>query len=103
MATRGALSAFPLKRPGLGGKVKSKKWSKSIYHENIQLGTFLSSVGISVSRSDSQSPRQLSPLRAGTPDASSPPTRGDAVKLRQSLLSYFDTISLKLAVLIWSN
>lgn len=38
------------------GKTKSRNWRRSILHENVQLGVFLSSIGVHLDKSSSPTP-----------------------------------------------
>ena len=106
----------PVEFECLGGKAKSKNWRKSILHDNVQLGIFLTSVDFPGTRSGSQSPRQLSPLRTCATDKSTlliDPVlafikafrlKGDNVKLKQAVISRFDSLSLSTAHrLLWDT
>ena len=46
----------PMEFESLGGKTKSKCWRRSILHENVQLGIFLSSIGIHPDKASSPTP-----------------------------------------------
>ena len=46
----------PVEFESLGGKSKSKCWRRSIFHENVQLGIFLSSIGIHPNKASSPTP-----------------------------------------------
>ena len=84
----------------LGGKTKSKYWRRSILHENVQLGTFLSSIGIHTDKASSPSPgisgsgllidSALAFIKAYR-------LKGDTLGMKQAVLSTFDSSSLATA------
>ena len=103
----------PIDFESLGGKVKSRNWKRSITYENMQLGVFLSSIGIHPDRAPSPNPgaSTASPnsLTSGAPhsgallvDASlafikAYRLKGDTFGLKQAVLSVFDATLLAAA------
>ena len=102
-----SLSLFGIHFETLGGKVKSRNWRRSIMQENVQLGVFLSSVGI-----QSSSPTPGSSLLLSGPSDTrlschlvdtalayikAYRLKGDAVGLKQAVLSTFDSSALAAA------
>ena len=100
----------PIDFESLGGKVKSRNWKRSILHENIQLGIFLSSIGIHLDKVPSPTPGSgsrsfvnvlLDGRRAGHTLIDTALAfikayrlKGDAFGLKQAVLSTFDSVSL---------
>ena len=100
----------------LGGKVKSKHWKRSIFYGNVQLGTYLASIGLDTPPKTSTTPSRGSSPVPSLVDSSisgqlrSPilafikayRLRGVASGLRNAVLSVFDSTSLVAAhKLLW--
>ena len=99
----------PVEFESLGGKSKSGKWRQSIKtSNNLSIATYLSSLGIDISRSQSPA-RSVSPSLFSLPSSVTNPVfiispllafvkafrlRGDTSTLRQAVTAHFDTPSL---------
>ena len=91
----------PIEFESHGGKTKSKNWRRSIYHNNTQLGVFLSSCSFlntsrsspSISRSPSPNPGNLFDGKLIDPVLAfikAYRLKGDKLGLKQAVLSAFD-------------
>ena len=99
----------PVKFESLGGKSKSGKWRQSIKtSNNLSIATYLSSLGIDTSRSQSPA-RSVSPSLFSQPSSVTNPVFiispllafvkafrlcGDTSTLKQAVIAHFDTPSL---------
>ena len=99
----------PVEFESLGGKSKSGKWRQSIKtSNNLSIATYLSSLGIDTSRSQSPA-RSVSPSLFSQPSSVTNPVfiispllafvkvfrlRGDTSTLKQAVIAHFDTPSL---------
>ena len=88
----------PIEFESIGGKTKSRNWRRSILHENLQLGIFLTSVGIHPDKSSptpgSSDIKQSSNLPLSNPVLAFVKAyrlRGDVSGLRNSLLPAVDS------------
>lgn len=103
----------PIDFESLGGKVKSRNWKRSITYDNVQLGVYLSSIGIHPDRATSPCPGVTTPCHSNpthqnhTSGATLVDTslafikayrlKGDTCGLKQAVLSVFDAVSLSAA------
>ena len=118
--------SFPVEFESLGGKSKSGKWRQSIKtSNNLSIATYLSSLGIDISRFQSPA-RSVSPSLFSQPSNVTNPAfiispllafvkafrlRGDISTLKQAVTAHFDTPSLidahkhlwRLAQRAWRN
>ena len=97
----GTVRVTPIEFESHSGKIKSKNWRRSIYHNNTQLGVFLSSCSFlttsrsspSISRSPSPNPGNLFDGKLIDPVLAfikAYRLKGDKLGLKQAVLSAFD-------------
>ena len=103
----------PMEFESLGGKTKSKCWRRSILHENVQLGIFLSSIGIHPDKASSPTPGipgSLDSRKSGQlidtalAFIKAYRLKGDTMGMKLAVLSTFDSSSLATAhKSLWDN